>query len=141
MDVDLVVAGGSAQIFSQLQTVDAPNIHRLGYVTDDDLAWLYTHALCLAFPSLSEGFGIPLVEAMALGCPIVSSDRSCLPEICGDAALLADPRDEAAWITCFRRLTSQPALREDLRGRGHERVNRFSWRASAKTYLDLLDGL
>ena len=79
--------------------VNAPNIHRLGFVTDDDLAWLYAHAMCLAFPSLSEGFGIPLVEAMALGCPIISSNRSCLPEICGDAALLADP-DDANSMAC-----------------------------------------
>lgn len=138
MGLDLVVAGGSAQIFAQTQAVDAPNIRRLGFVTDDDLAWLYGHALCLAFPSLSEGFGIPLVEAMALGCPVVSSDRSCLPEICGEAALLADPEDAPAWLGHFRRLAGAPALRDDLRGRGRERVGSFSWRRSARIYLDLL---
>ncbi|TXM94981.1 glycosyltransferase family 1 protein [Methylobacterium sp. WL116] len=136
--LDLVVAGGSRHIFAETMMVNASNIHRLGFVTDDDLAWLYAHALCLAFPSLSEGFGIPLVEAMALGCPIISSNRSCMPEICGDAALLADAEDTIAWLAHFRRVAASPSLRDDLRARGQERVKRFSWRTSAASYLDLL---
>ena len=141
MGLDLVVAGGSRQIFAETQAIDARNIIRLGFVTDDDLAWLYAHALCLAFPSLSEGFGIPLVEAMALDCPVISSNRSCLPEICGDAALLANLDDASAWLTHFRSLAASSSLRDDLRGRGRERVKRFSWRASAQSYLDLLTHL
>jgi len=138
MGIDLVVAGGTAQIFSRIATVDAPNIHYLGFVTDDDLAWLYARALCLAFPSRSEGFGLPLVEAMALGCPIIASNQSCIPEICGDAALLEDPDDAAAWQAQVRNLAQSQTLRADLRGRGLERVKLFSWRASAQGYIDLL---
>lgn len=141
LGVDLVVAGGSAEIFAQTGSIEAANIHRLGFVSDDDLAWLYSRALCLAFPSRQEGFGIPLVEAMALGCPVVSSDQSCMPEICGDAALLAGPDDAPAWQAHFRNLIASSVLREDLKGRGLERVKLFSWRASAKSYLDLLDRL
>lgn len=141
MGLDLVVAGGSADIFAQTAAVEASNIHYLGFVTDDDLALLYAHALCLAFPSRSEGFGIPLVEAMALGCPIVSSDRSCMPEICGDATLLADPDDAPAWQGHFRALVQSAGLREDLRARGLERVKLFSWQSSAQAYLGLLSRL
>ncbi|MEE7455545.1 hypothetical protein MPAR168_19955 [Methylorubrum populi] len=138
LGIDLVVAGGSAAIFSRTETVSARNIHGLGFVTDDDLAWLYAHALCLAFPSRSEGFGVPLLEAMTLGCPVIASDQSCLPEICGGAALLANPDDAPAWQSHFRNLVASPELRADLRGRGLERAKAFSWREAAQGYLDLL---
>ncbi len=138
LGIDLVVAGGSADIFAHMKVVEAPNIHQLGFVTDDDLAWLYGHALCLAFPSRSEGFGLPLVEAMALGCPIVSSNQSCMPEICGDATLLADPDDAPAWQAHFRNLLTSADLRADLAARGRERAKIFSWHRAADTYLDLL---
>lgn len=138
LGIDLVVAGGSAAIFSRTETVSARNIHGLGFVTDDDLAWLYAHALCLAFPSRSEGFGVPLLEAMTLGCPVIASDQSCLPEICGGAALLANPDDAPAWQAHFRNLVASPELRADLRGRGLERAKAFSWREAAQGYLDLL---
>lgn len=138
LGIDLVVAGGAAAIFSPTETVSARNIHGLGFVTDDDLAWLYAHALCLAFPSRSEGFGLPLLEAMTLGCPVVASDQSCLPEICGEAALLANPDDAPAWQAHFRNLVASPELRADLRGRGLERAKAFSWREAAQGYLDLL---
>jgi len=138
LGIDLIVAGGSAAIFSRTESVRASNIRGLGFVTDDDLAWLYAHALCLAFPSRSEGFGLPLLEAMTLGCPVVASDQSCLPEICGEAGLLAGPDDAPAWQTHFRNLIASPDLRADLRGRGLERAKAFSWRDSAQGYLDLL---
>lgn len=138
LGIDLVVAGGSAAIFSPTESVRASNIHGLGFVTDDDLAWLYAHALCLAFPSRSEGFGLPVLEAMALGCPVVASDQSCLPEICGAAALLAGPDDAPTWQAHFRNLVTSPALRADLRGRGLERAKAFSWHNAAQGYLALL---
>ena len=91
MGVDLLVAGSRAAIFAAERAADGPNIRALGPVTDDDLALLFSRALCLAFPSFTEGFGLPIVEAMALGCPVVSSDRASMPEVCGDAALMASP--------------------------------------------------
>ena len=86
MGLDLVVVGRQAPIFAEAATGSASNLFRLGAVEDDDLAVLLSQALCLAFPSLTEGFGLPLVEAMAWGCPVVSSNRASLPEVCGDAA-------------------------------------------------------
>lgn len=141
LGLDLVVVGGSAPIFTAVDLIRAENIHWLGFVSDDDLACLYRHALCIAFPSRSEGFGLPIVEAMALGCPVVASDQSCLPEICGGAALQGGPDDPRAWTVHFTNLARSAALRAELREKGLERVKAFSWAASAQQYLDLVVSL
>ncbi len=137
--LDLVVAGGQAGIFAALAESHAANIRWLGVVSDDDLALLFSTALCLAFPSFTEGFGLPIVEAMALGCPVVSSDRASMPEICGSAALLASPTDASAWLAHITRLRDSVDLRQDLVGRGHQQVRLYSWAASARGYLDMFD--
>ena len=142
LGIDLVIAGGGAGIFSPLaETTVGNNIKSLGFVTDDDLAFLYERALCLVFPSWTEGFGLPLVEAMALGCPIVSSNRASMPEVCGPAALLAAPDDPAAWLRHISSLLSSVELRAELRGRGSEQVQLFSWKRSAEGYLELLGSI
>jgi glycosyltransferase involved in cell wall biosynthesis len=137
LDIDIIVAGGDASIFSQAAIAQASNLRCCGRVSDDDLAMLLSKALCLAFPSLTEGFGLPIVEAMALGCPVVSSNRASLPEICGGAALIADPLDGAAWMRHFADLAGSPTLVADLRARGAEQVKKFSWVNSALGYLNL----
>ena len=123
---------------------DAPNVIWLGGVSDDELAAMMADCLCLAFPSLTEGFGLPVLEAMARGCPVVSTNRASLPEVCGEAALLASPTEPAAWLAHFQRLKQDPALRAVLIERGHAQANRFRWKKSAEIYLRLmarLDGL
>ena len=135
--LDIVVAGAGASIFPDVREVRRPNIRWLGRVSDNDLAFLYSRALCLAFPSRSEGFGLPLVEAMALGCPVVSSDCGSMAEVCGDAALLASPDDPAAWRRHFLSLAQSASLRTELAARGLERVKRFSWSESSRAYLEL----
>ncbi len=137
LGLDILVAGGGAAIFADVPARSAPNLVWLGQVSDHDLARLFSEALCLAFPSLTEGFGLPIVEAMACGCPVVSSDRASLPEVCGTAALLADPTEDGPWIRHFGELLASRHLSDDLRGRGREQVRRFSWAASARGYLDL----
>lgn len=137
MGLDLVVAGGGAPVFAADHRADDSNVRRLGRVSDDDLALLFSRALCLAFPSFTEGFGLPVVEAMALGCPVISSDRASLPEVCGDAALMAPPDDPGAWLAHVAALASSEGLREELRGRGRRQAERFSWTSTARGYLDL----
>lgn len=136
--LDVVIAGGDAGIFAPETLLAAPNVTVVGRVGDDDLAALMDRALCLAFPSWTEGFGLPIVEAMARGCPVVSSDRASMPEICGDAALLASPAEPAAWIEHIRALAGSAEMGRDLAARGREQVKLFSWTRTAAGYLDLL---
>lgn len=137
--VKVLVTGGVFDLFStRAASVSAPEISVLGYVSDDDLAFLLSHALCLAFPSIVEGFGLPLVEAMALGCPIVSSNVTSMPEVCGDAAILLPPDRPDQWLEAILALKADEGRRTELKARGSERVKRFSWTASAQSYIHLL---
>lgn len=137
LGIDVVIAGGGNGIFASEQLAQAANLTLLGRVSDDDLAFLLERALCLAFPSWTEGFGLPIIEAMARGCPVVSSNCASMPEVCGDAALLASPADPAAWVEHIRTLADSETLRQELSGRGRERLPLFSWRSTAEGYLDL----
>ncbi|GGF54295.1 glycosyl transferase [Azorhizobium oxalatiphilum] len=116
----------------------APNILRLGRLGDNALAALLEGSLCLAFPSITEGFGLPPLEAMARGCPAVVSDSGALPELCGRAVLYAAPDDPDLWFRQFLRLRNDPHLRAELVRRGRERALRFSWRRSAHAYLEAM---
>jgi glycosyltransferase involved in cell wall biosynthesis len=105
-----------------------------GYVPDEDLPAVYSGAQGLVFPSVYEGFGLPMLEAMACGTPVVASNVSSLPEIGGDAALYADPLDVEGMAKAVRRLLCDAELREHLRARGLERAAQFSWgRTAART--------
>ncbi len=136
--IDVVVAGGAGAVFAAEGTALPAGLLHLGRVSDDDLAWLMDRALCLAFPSFTEGFGLPIVEAMARGCPVISSDRASMPEVCGAAALLAAPDEPEAWLRGIERLAGSPALREELAGRGRDQARLFRWSESAGGYLELL---
>ena len=117
---------------------EARNIHWLGRISDDELAALLRDSLCLAFPSLTEGFGLPALEAMAIGCPVVVSDRACLPEVCEDAALFAPPDDPEAWFDRFMRLGASEALRLRMTAKGKARASAYSWRTTAMRYLQAM---
>jgi glycosyltransferase involved in cell wall biosynthesis len=110
-----------------------------GYVPTEDKSALLSGAQAFLFPSLHEGFGLPVLEAQACGCPVVASTSSSLPEVVGEAALLVDPHDTAAITGAMRRIRADPALRESLVERGLTNVHRFSWRSCAQSVLDAVE--
>lgn len=115
----------------------AKRVRFLGFVPDEDLAPLYAGAEAFVFPSLYEGFGIPPLEAMACGCPVVSSDRASLPEVCGDAAVYVNPYDEESIAEGITRVAGDAKLREELRRRGLARAGEFSYRGAATRILEV----
>lgn len=112
-----------------------------GYVPDDDLVHLYQAATCLVLPSHDEGFGLPVVEAMACGTPVMASSAGALPELVGDAGLLAAPDQTEAFVVALRRLVSDPTLQADLRERGLQRAAQFTWERAAACLLAVFDEL
>ncbi len=118
------------------------DIAMLGFVPDAELERLYARASIFAFPSLDEGFGIPVLEAMARGLPVLTSGRSALPEVAGDAAVLIDPENTDAIVAGLRELIENAGLREELTRKGLERSAAYTWEAAAeatwKVYEELL---
>jgi glycosyltransferase involved in cell wall biosynthesis len=110
-----------------------------GYAADGTLRDLYARAACLVLPSLREGFGLPVLEAMACGTPVITSSSSSLPEVGGDAALQVDPHDTVELSDAMYRLLTDARLREDLRERGLKWVGGFSWRRTAEQMARLID--
>lgn len=113
----------------------AERIIRLSYVTGEELRALYTLADAFLFPSFYEGFGIPPLEAMACGTPVVASNAGAIAEVCGDGALQVDPHDTAAIAAALRRVVYEPEVAEAQVARGLENVRRFTWAASAEQAL------
>jgi glycosyltransferase involved in cell wall biosynthesis len=145
-DAKLLIIGDEISKYPNLRRlVHRFQLHQhvrfLGFVPEQTLAALYRLAAVFVFPSLYEGFGLPPLEAMAAGAPVVTSNVSSLPEVVGDAALLIDPMDAGAIADAIARVLNDPALRTDLIRRGHERVAAFSWKRSVdrirQVYVEL----
>jgi glycosyltransferase involved in cell wall biosynthesis len=136
-ELDFVIAGGKGWLEDEMyQTIAETglqnHVHLIGFADDDDLPALYSGAECVAFPSLYEGFGFPVLEGMACGTPVVTSNVSSLPEVAGDAALLVDPYDIEAITDAIRRILDDSDLRQTLIERGIAQAAKFTWEKSAQ---------
>jgi glycosyltransferase involved in cell wall biosynthesis len=137
--IDMVVAGGAFGIFAAQEKVERDsNVHSIGFVSDNELATLYENALCLVFPSTTEGFGIPPLEAMAKGCAVISSNAASLMEVGGDAVIYVQPDDPTGWRDAIIGLSANTQKRAELAAKGRQRAKLFSWRHSAELYLEEL---
>jgi peptidoglycan/xylan/chitin deacetylase (PgdA/CDA1 family) len=147
-ELDLVLAGpADEKARDDLERLSerlgvAERVKQLGFVSREQLAVAYRHATALALPSLIEGFGLPVLEAMRAGTPVVASGLPVLHEVAGDAALFVDrPLDPDAWASAIRRLIEDDALRERLSRAGPERASAFSWERAAAGFAELIGEL
>ena len=133
---DFVAAGPvNPRIFEPVPAGVAAPLSQLGYVTDAELRALYEGAACFVYPSRYEGFGLPPLEAMACGCPVIVSGSASLPEVCGDAALYVDPDDPEELAAAIRRVLCEDGLADQLRRRSREQVKRWTWEGAADKAL------
>ena len=129
-DMQLAVVG--AEGWGDQPLLDRPGVRRLGFVPDEELARIYRGAAVAVYPSRFEGFGIPVIEAMACGVPVVASSHDSLDEACGEAAVRVDPEDPASIADGIRQALDE---RESLASRGLEHARQFTWRAVGETFL------
>jgi glycosyltransferase involved in cell wall biosynthesis len=126
----------AATIRAAEQSEARDDILFVGYVPDSDLPALYSGAMCFAYPSYFEGFGLPVLEAMQCGTPVIAGNRTSLPEAAGDAGVLFDPFDESAIAGALSQVIENPNYRAELRVKGLEWASAFSWRTTAKMTLE-----
>ena len=141
-ELDLVLVGRvtwlSKEILEAIGELNlSDRVHLIGHVPVETLVMFYNACSVFVFPSLFEGFGIPVIEAMACGAPVVASKESSLPEVSGDAALHFDPVDTNQMASCIERILTDTELREDLITRGFERAAQFSWEETARRTLSV----
>lgn len=134
-DYQFVIVGANLPIFRSAAQRLPKSARHLGYVSDADLKALFAHASCFVFPSLYEGYGLPPVEAMTLGCPVIASDIPPVREACGDAALYASPQSAKEFAAAISAVMTNSAFRGSLAARGLDHARRLSWRTSAITLL------
>jgi len=146
LDVHYAIVGGKGWLEDEMyQTIEDTQlqdyVHVLGFVDDDDLSALYTSSECLILTSLYEGFGLPILEAMACGTPIITSNISSLPEVAGNAGILVDPLDIDAITNAIYSMLTNSSLRAQHIEAGYQQVKKFTWEQSAIHLKSIYDGL
>ena len=131
----VIVGQRNDRVFAQTR-LDIARVHHLGYVSDAELVALYSQASVMVYPSFYEGFGLPPLEAMWHGCPVVVSQTSALPEICGDAVLYCDPHDPVTLAQALETLLKDEGLRVKMRNLGQDRARTFVWQKTVQTILE-----
>lgn len=141
-DVNLILAGGKGwfydQVFRQIEELGIEERVRLtGYVPREDLPALYCAATAFVYPSLYEGFGLPPLEAMACGTPVITSNTSSLPEVVGDAGIMVDPHDTESLAESIVKVLNNAEIRDSMREKGLARAGKFSWKETARRTLNV----
>ena len=139
LDCNLVIAGKKSEIFNQSENIVAQKSKYVGFVSDSELKALYKNAKCFIFPSFYEGFGLPPLEAMACGCPVIVSQSAALPEVCEDAVLYCDPSSSLSIAEQIRTILSNPSLASKLKEKGFNHSKKFSWLKCAEETLLTID--
>jgi len=142
VDIPLVLVGwhgwGDKDWLEKIKSPKLKNrIHIIGHVPDEHLAEIYNGAMALVYPSLYEGFGLPIVEAMACGCPVICSNTASMPEAAGDAALFINPKKSEELSSAIESVVLDEEIRKDLINKGHAQAKRFSWERTARKTLDV----
>ena len=142
-DLKLVLAGGiwdrfKNELAKAIGNFDQSKIEVLGYVKDEDLPKFYSNAMMFIYPSLYEGFGLPVLEAMKCGCPVITSNCSSLPEVIGDAGIQIDPNDDEALINAYEKMYYDKFYRELSIERGLIRAKNFSWEKCADSIINFI---
>ncbi|MGE5452618.1 MAG: glycosyltransferase family 4 protein [Acidobacteriota bacterium] len=136
---DVVVAGGTNPTIFSTQGQPLPTyVKHVGYVSDGQLAALYRHAACFVFPSVYEGFGLPPLEAMAWGCPVVASRAASIPEVCGDAAEYFDPQDPRSFLDALNAVMHNPQRKAELQHNAVNRSQLWTWDRAARSLAQAL---
>ena len=138
----LVLAGGKGWLMDDFQKHLGElglegQVVMTGYVTDEELIWLYRNCCCNLYPSLFEGFGLPVLEGMQFGAPTVASSSTSIPEVAGQAAILLDPKDTEAWAQTMLQVSTIRDQRDQLSARAREQASQFDWKSSATALLQL----
>ncbi len=143
-NLDLIIAGKPGWLYEE--TYQAPKKYEvedrvkfIGFVPTEELPALYTGAEAFVFPSLYEGFGLPLLEAMACGCPVIAADNSSIPEVVGEAGILVKTNDQKAWQKAIKTLISDPKLASEMIKKGYRQAEKFTWDKTAARTIKLFE--